>query len=350
MIAVLVLCFCAILGGLDASAIPMWEYLSKQEKMSFLYSQFANQVDSFCETSTMMDCNKELLKYGLNTLKNMKDEVLDNTDPYQRGANHILWKTLLEGHPLSRTFPKPKGSSTTAKPNSYDDESFGDTPNDEFGYQSAASAKIDNVYRVPPPKGFVEALGKEEPQAYGNFVRVLPPKGFLAEMEKTTPKSESGYKMAPPTKYVEVVYSGNPEYIYPHNAGLFSGAFDGPVMDKDAMDKFQETPAPSSRRRTTTPSSSTDATTSGSKRRRIASSTSAPVSRRRNSNRPSYVKIRRRTTTTTTSLPETASIPLTGPMVIRVYPDGTPVDGQEPVVQDEDLRQHNMAHVSIPNL
>ncbi|WP_407810252.1 hypothetical protein, partial [Staphylococcus aureus] len=40
--------------------------------------------------------------------------------------------------------------------NSYEDDSFGD-----FG---AASAKIDNVYRVPPPKGFVYTIQSGTPQ------------------------------------------------------------------------------------------------------------------------------------------------------------------------------------------
>lgn len=244
-----VLCFFVVFGQLNASAIPMWEFLSKQEKMSFLYSQFANQVDSFCETSTLKDCNKALLKYGLKTLKNMPEEVLDATDPYQRGANSIIWETLLKGHTLAKTHPKPQSTSTTAKPNSYDDdESFGDDTYDDFGSESAASAKIDNVYRVPPPKGFV------------------------VEFE-----------------------SGDSEYIYPKNVGAFLNSFDGPVMDREAYEKFTE-----------------------------------PV--------------------TTTSSSDVESVPLTGPLVVRVYPNGTPVDEELPSVYDEDLRQHKMAHVPLPNL
>ncbi|KAJ8972645.1 hypothetical protein NQ317_008231 [Molorchus minor] len=196
MIGIVVLCICALLGRSDASAIPMWEYLGKQEKMSFLYSLFANQVDAFCETSTTMDCNKQLLKFGLNTLKNMPEEKLDATDPYQRGSNDIIWETLLLDHPLAKTHPKHQSTSTTPKPNSYDDdESFGDDPFDDFNYQSAASAKIDNVYRVPPPKDFV-------------------------------------YQME----------TGDPEYVYPHNVDTFVDAFDGPVMDKEAFKKLMDEP------------------------------------------------------------------------------------------------------------
>ena len=61
--------------------------------MSYLYSMFANQVDEFCGKSTMANCNKELLKYGLGKLKDMPEDHLDVMDPYQRGANDIskLW-------------------------------------------------------------------------------------------------------------------------------------------------------------------------------------------------------------------------------------------------------------------
>lgn len=63
----------------------------------------------------------------------------------------------MKGHKYEGETPVPQ-TTTTAKPNSYDDESFGDL---DFGSEGSASAKIDNVYRVPPPKGFV---GKYEPQ------------------------------------------------------------------------------------------------------------------------------------------------------------------------------------------
>lgn len=57
--------------------------------MSYLYSMFANQVDGFCESSELPDCNQELLKYGLRKLKDMSEDHLDFMDPYQRNANNI---------------------------------------------------------------------------------------------------------------------------------------------------------------------------------------------------------------------------------------------------------------------
>ncbi|KYB27120.1 rhythmically expressed gene 5 protein [Tribolium castaneum] len=138
----------------DSSAIPMWEFLSKDEKMSYLYSMFANQVEQFCGKSTMANCNKELLKYGLGKLKDMPEDHLDVMDPYQRGANDIIWDSMMEGHEMMKT--TKSRPSTTTKPNSYDDDSFGD-----YG---AASSKIDNIYRVAPPKGFVYTVQTGTPQ------------------------------------------------------------------------------------------------------------------------------------------------------------------------------------------
>ncbi|CAH1998851.1 unnamed protein product [Acanthoscelides obtectus] len=48
--------------------------------------------------------------------------------------------------------------------------------------------------------------------------------------------------------------------------------------------------------------------------------------------------------------PEYPDLPLTGPMEVRVYPDGTPVRENRPLPQDEDLRQYKMSKVKIPTL
>lgn len=56
---------------------------------SYLYSTFAGQVEFFCKSSTIKNCSFELLKYGLNKLKNTPEETLDIMDPYQRDADKI---------------------------------------------------------------------------------------------------------------------------------------------------------------------------------------------------------------------------------------------------------------------
>lgn len=57
--------------------------------MAYLYAQFTNQVDNYCEFSEMPNCNKDLIKFGISKLHAMPDEHLDRMDPYQRGANNI---------------------------------------------------------------------------------------------------------------------------------------------------------------------------------------------------------------------------------------------------------------------
>jgi hypothetical protein len=196
--------------------------------MSYLYSMFANQVDEFCEKSTMVNCNKELLKYGLGKLKDMPEDHLDVMDPYQRGANDIIWDSMMEGHEMMKS-ANPR--LTTHKPNSYEDDSFGD-----FG---AASAKIDNVYRVPPPKGFVYTI-----------------------------------------------QSGTPQYTYPQN-----------VQKTGAYTRFQQ----------------------------LYTSTTPP--------------------------PREYAGGLSGPAVVKVYPDGRPVrEEASRAPQDDDLRQYQLSKVKIPNL
>ncbi|KAK2588864.1 hypothetical protein KPH14_001731 [Odynerus spinipes] len=77
------------------SAIPMWEFLSREEKMSRLYRVFTQQVTQFCADSSRPDCNKNLLITGIRNLVNMDDNVLDKLDPYQRGAKEMIWRALM---------------------------------------------------------------------------------------------------------------------------------------------------------------------------------------------------------------------------------------------------------------
>ncbi|XP_022195950.1 rhythmically expressed gene 5 protein [Nilaparvata lugens] len=86
-----------LIGFASPSAIPMWEFLSRGEKMSHLFNMFVKQVASHCDTSTMPDCQKVLLVYGLTNLAKMEDDSLDQMDPYQRGATDIIWESMMKG-------------------------------------------------------------------------------------------------------------------------------------------------------------------------------------------------------------------------------------------------------------
>ncbi|KAL0277154.1 UNVERIFIED_CONTAM: hypothetical protein PYX00_004529 [Menopon gallinae] len=86
-----------LVPSIHGSAIPMWEYLSRGEKMNHLFNLFVQQVEKHCSTRPEPDCSKLLLVYGLTNLAKMEDESLDDMDPYQRGANEIVWDSMMKG-------------------------------------------------------------------------------------------------------------------------------------------------------------------------------------------------------------------------------------------------------------
>lgn len=56
---------------------------------SFLYSVFAGDAEKLCTSIHTSDCLKGTLKYGLDKLKELSDEDLDDLDPYQRDGNNL---------------------------------------------------------------------------------------------------------------------------------------------------------------------------------------------------------------------------------------------------------------------
>lgn len=120
-------CFLLLSAGtvnVTGSAIPMWEYLSRGEKMNHLFNMFMKQVEDYCGSLSMPDCNKVLLVYGLTNLAKMQEESLDKMDPYQRGATDIIWDSMMKGsyktqsdtkHPqdIAGGGPSPTGGGNT---------------------------------------------------------------------------------------------------------------------------------------------------------------------------------------------------------------------------------------------
>ncbi|XP_017761144.1 PREDICTED: rhythmically expressed gene 5 protein isoform X2 [Eufriesea mexicana] len=88
LFAIILILGCHALN-VTASAIPMWEFLSRGEKMSYLLRVFSLQVSKYCVDSSMPDCNKNLLVTGLRNLANMDNNVLDKLDPYQHDAKGL---------------------------------------------------------------------------------------------------------------------------------------------------------------------------------------------------------------------------------------------------------------------
>ncbi|ETN66087.1 hypothetical protein AND_002135 [Anopheles darlingi] len=111
----------------SGSAIPMWEFLSRGEKMSHLYTMFAKQVSSYCKNSQDMPtnmCKRNLLMYGINKLQDMNESHLDSMDPYQRGATDIIWDAMMDGH----TKNGKKKTQTTVAPAYIVSEQFEHNP------------------------------------------------------------------------------------------------------------------------------------------------------------------------------------------------------------------------------
>ncbi|XP_076242539.1 rhythmically expressed gene 5 [Calliopsis andreniformis] len=100
------------------SAIPMWEFLSRDEKMSYLFKVFSQQVAKFCADSSMPDCNKNLLVSGLQNLAGMDDNVLDKLDPYQRDAKEIIWRAMVKNGYSTRFGHEPDDDYYTAESDS----------------------------------------------------------------------------------------------------------------------------------------------------------------------------------------------------------------------------------------
>ncbi|XP_076169789.1 rhythmically expressed gene 5 isoform X2 [Ptiloglossa arizonensis] len=81
--------------------------------MSHLFRMFSQQVAKFCTDSSMPDCNKNLLVSGLRNLANMDDTVLDKLDPYQRGANEMIWHAMVKSGYSTRIGHDPDESYFT---------------------------------------------------------------------------------------------------------------------------------------------------------------------------------------------------------------------------------------------
>ncbi|XP_026473849.1 rhythmically expressed gene 5 protein isoform X2 [Ctenocephalides felis] len=64
--------------------------------MSHLYAIFTKQVDEYCINLDSL-CRKNMLSHGLNVLHSLNDDILDDLDPYQRGASELIWAKMVYG-------------------------------------------------------------------------------------------------------------------------------------------------------------------------------------------------------------------------------------------------------------
>uniref|UniRef100_A0A0A1XB35 Rhythmically expressed gene 5 protein n=1 Tax=Zeugodacus cucurbitae TaxID=28588 RepID=A0A0A1XB35_ZEUCU len=117
------LILCVSMQMCCGSAIPIWEFLTRNEKMSYLYSTFGQLVSVHCKATAattampVNECKRDLLAYGYEKLQTFSDSQLDLLDPYQRAANELIWSSIMRNHPSStlittrKPLPTPPDSS-----------------------------------------------------------------------------------------------------------------------------------------------------------------------------------------------------------------------------------------------
>ncbi|CAH1394759.1 unnamed protein product [Nezara viridula] len=130
--------------------------------MSHLFNMFVKQVAEHCDSSNMPDCQKVLLVYGLTNLAKMEDDSLDKMDPYQRGANDIIWESMMHGS------YKKKDSSLENRDYYSDAIEPSTSEGNQLGSQEEASSKVESYagsrYIVGPMVVRVKPDGSPVPQ------------------------------------------------------------------------------------------------------------------------------------------------------------------------------------------
>ncbi|XP_058976451.1 rhythmically expressed gene 5 protein-like [Musca domestica] len=103
----------------QASSIPIWEFLTRNEKMSYLYSHFAQLVSVHCKTTAatsntpVNQCKHDLLNYGYEKLQTFADNQLEAMDPYQRNSENLIWTSIMRDHPSSQLITTRKPALAT---------------------------------------------------------------------------------------------------------------------------------------------------------------------------------------------------------------------------------------------
>ncbi|KAM8711793.1 hypothetical protein ACLKA7_012320 [Drosophila subpalustris] len=200
----------------SASAIPIWEFLSRNEKMSYLYSTFAQLVSVHCKSTVggglpVNQCKHNLLGYGYEKLQTFSDAQLEALDPYQRDANELIWSSIMRDHPSATLITTRKPQSLPTPPASsliilshqqqqqnplFDGSASGSSSSEHkhkyamdmdmaYGYGSEHSPGVQQASELP----VAAALTAQPPQTYlsGPLVIRLRPDGTPVEEDKNRP-------------------------------------------------------------------------------------------------------------------------------------------------------------------
>ncbi|XP_017125351.1 rhythmically expressed gene 5 protein [Drosophila elegans] len=206
---------CCLLGAFhmqitSSSAIPIWEFLTRNEKMSHLYSTFAQLVSVHCKSTAAVgglpvnQCKHNLLTYGSAKLQTLSDAQLESLDPYQRDANELIWSSIMRAHPsgaslvttrqpLQQPLPTPPASSLIILTRQQlPQPSAGSNPIFESGEQKHKYAMdMDMAYGYPASSELpvAAALTSEAPKSYltGPLVIRVRPDGSPVEEDRRMP-------------------------------------------------------------------------------------------------------------------------------------------------------------------
>lgn len=138
-----------------ASAIPIWELLTHEEKMGRLFYVFVHLVEQYCKTSDIPDCPKVLTLYGMSNLVSESEHSLDLMDPYQRDAKTIVWERIMRGE---FKLPSKLSGAAVAKPGKPSVPSKPALDNDVYSSPYEV--------RVRPPAAFVPSVvDQQQPRA-----------------------------------------------------------------------------------------------------------------------------------------------------------------------------------------
>lgn len=91
-----VLLLLLFVAGATSSAIPIWEFLTYEEKMGRLMYVLVHLVERYCKVSPSTDCRKVMTLYGVSNLLNHDGHSLDLLDPDQRNGSRLIWQAAMK--------------------------------------------------------------------------------------------------------------------------------------------------------------------------------------------------------------------------------------------------------------
>ncbi|XP_023226154.1 rhythmically expressed gene 5 protein-like [Centruroides sculpturatus] len=90
--------FVSLLAMVRPSAIPIWELLTYDEKVTELLKIFSNLLQQHCKNSYVAGCKQILSNHGVANLLSFDEDTLNLLDPYQRNSKNIIWNAVLQPH------------------------------------------------------------------------------------------------------------------------------------------------------------------------------------------------------------------------------------------------------------